>query len=142
MSFDVSRFFTVKPEDVEQVRPWLTPFLEDFARKTCLVTPEDVIAQAKSRDCQLWSYHDGEEFRGVVATRIHQTTLGQMCSLWVCIGLDATELMEGVHAEIEQWARGIGCYAMEIVGREGWQKKLPGYTRKAVVLEKRLQETH
>jgi hypothetical protein len=31
---------------------------------------------------------------------------------------------------------------MEIVGREGWQKKLPGYTRKAVVLEKLLQEVH
>lgn len=142
MTFDRSRIFTVKPEDVDAVRPWLEPFLAEFAQKTCLVAPEDVIRQAKQADCQLWSYHDGERFRGVVATRIHRTTLGHMCSLWVCIGLDADELMEGVHHEIEGWARGLGCYALEIVGRAGWLKKLPGYTRKAVVLEKRLQDVH
>lgn len=140
--FDHSRIFTIRPEDVDAVRPWLEPFLQEFERKTFLVTPEDVINQARSRDCQLWSYHDGERFRGVVATRIVPTSIGSVCSLWVCIGLDAVELMEGMHAEIENWARGLGCYAMEIVGREGWQKKLPGYTRKAIVLEKRLQEVH
>ncbi len=142
MSFKRANVFTVRPEDVDAVRPWLEPFLREFERKTCLVTPEDVIHQAKSRDCQLWSYHDGERFRGVVATRIHQTALGDLCSLWVCIGLDAIELMEGMHAEIENWARAIGCYAIEIVGREGWQKKLPGYTRKAIVLEKLIKERH
>jgi hypothetical protein len=142
VSFDPARLFTVRPEDVDVVRPWLEPFLREFERKTFLVTPEDVIAQAKARDCQLWSYHDGERFRGVVATRIQPTSLGSLCSLWVCIGLDADELMEGVHSEIEDWARRTGCYAMEIVGREGWQKKLPGYARKAVVLEKLLQDVH
>lgn len=142
MSFDASRVFTVRPEDVDAVRAWLDPFLAQFEQKTCLVSAEDVIRQARSRDCQLWSYHDGQAFRGVVATRIHTTTLGLLCSIWICIGVDATELMEGMHAEIERWARGIGCYAIEIVGREGWQKKLPGYTRKAIVLEKRLMGTH
>lgn len=141
MSFDVSRFFTVKPEDIEAVRPWLQPFLEEFARKTCLVSPDEVIEQAKRCDCQLWSYHDGERFRGVVATRIHTNAVGKVCSLWVAIG-DGPELFEGFHTEIERWARGIGCYALEIVGRAGWQRKLPGYTQTGVVLEKRLQETH
>lgn len=140
--FDHSRIFAVRPEDVDAVRPWLMPFLQEFERTTCLVSPEDVVSQAKSCECQLWSYHDGERFRGVVATRIQPTSLGSICSLWVCIGLDADELMDGMHAEIEHWARGIGCYAMEIVGRAGWQKKLPGYARKAVVLEKLLQERH
>lgn len=134
--------FTVRPQDVEAVRPWLQPFLEDFATKTCLVAAEDVIAQAKTCDCQLWSYHDGDKFRGVVATRIHTNTVGKVCSMWICIGLDAVELMEGVHGEIERWARGIGCYALEIVGRAGWQKRLPGYRRRAVVLEKHLTELH
>ena len=140
--FDQTRIFTVRPEDVDSVRPWLMPFLAQFERKTFLVTPEDVLNQAKARDCQLWSYHDGHQFRGVVATRIVPTSLGNLCSLWICIGLDADELMEGMHAEIENWARALGCYAMEIVGRAGWQKKLPGYTRKAIVLEKRLAEVH
>jgi hypothetical protein len=138
VNFDRANFFAIQPTDVDAVRPWLEPFLTEFAAKTALVGPEDVISQAKRADCQLWTYHDGQKFRGVVATRIHQTTIGRMCSLWVCIGLDADELMLGVHDEIETWARGIGCYALEIVGRAGWQKKLPGYTRKAIVLEKLL----
>lgn len=142
MSFDVARVFTVHPSTVDAARPWLVPFLEEFARATCLVSPEDVIRQAKDLDCQLWSYHDGENFRGVVATRIHTNAVGKVCSMWVCIGVDAEELMGGMHAEIERWARGIGCYAIEIVGRPGWQKMLPGYRRTAVVLEKRLTETH
>lgn len=142
MSFDARNFFAIQPQHVDAVRPWLQPFLEDFARKTCLVSAEDVMAQAKRCDCQLWSYHDGERFIGVAATRIHDTALGRMCSLWVCIGLDAEEYLTGCHQEIENWARGIGCYAIEIVGRAGWQKKLPGYTRTAVVLEKRLQGMH
>lgn len=141
MSFDLARFFTVKPQDVDAVRPWLEPFLQDFARVTCLVSPEDVIAQAKSADCQIWSYHDGERFRGIVVTRINTNAVGKVCSLWVAVG-DGAELIDGFHAEIEKWARGIGCYALEIVGRAGWQRKLPGYTRTAVVLEKRLQEVH
>lgn len=142
MSFDRAGIFTVPPNMVEASRPWLEPLLAEFARATCLVSPEDVIRQAKDLDCQIWSYYDGERFRGVVATRIHTNTVGKVCSLWVCIGIDAVELMEGVHAEIERWARSIGCYALEIVGRPGWQKALPGYHRTAVVLEKRLTETH
>lgn len=142
MNFDPRRIHSIRPQDIELARPWLEPLLGEFARKTCLVSAEDVLEQAKNCDCQLWSYFDGEQYRGVVATRIHKTTIGRICSLWVCIGVDATELMDGVYREIEHWARGIGCYAMEIVGREGWQKKLPGFTRKAIVLEKRLQEVH
>jgi hypothetical protein len=142
MNFDATRVFTVRPEDVDAVRPWLEPFLQEFEKKTCLVAPRDVLKQAKNRDCQLWSYHDGERFRGVVATRIHRTSLGSLCSIWICVGVDARELIDGMHAEIESWARRIGCYAIEIVGREGWQKTLPGYTRKAIVLEKRLVGTH
>lgn len=142
MSFDRANFFAIHPDTVDAARPWLEPLLVEFARKTCLVSAEDVIRQAKDSDCQLWSYYDGENFRGVVATRIHQTTIGRMCSMWVCVGLDAEELMLGVHEELEAWARSIGCYAMEIVGREGWQRKLPGYERKAVVLEKLLERGH
>lgn len=140
--FDSARFFAIRPNDVDAVRPWLTPFLDDFAKKTGLVSAEDVITQAKNADAQLWSYHDGVKFRGVVATRIHQTAIGRLCSLWVCIAPDGEELMEGFYSELENWARSIGCYALEIVGRAGWLKKLPGFSKKAVVLEKLLTEVH
>lgn len=142
MTFHRANVFTVRPEHVDAVREWLVPYLQEFERTTCLVAPEDVIQQAKSRDCQLWSYHDKGIARGVVATRIHTTSIGKLCSIWVCIGVDANELIDGMLEEIERWAANIGCYAIEIVGREGWRRRLKGYERKAVVLEKRLRECH
>lgn len=140
--FDLTRVFTVHPKDVDAVRPWLIPYLEKFASTTCLATPEDVIRQAKNCECQLWSYHDGEQFRGVVGTRIHEMARGKLCSLWLCVATEAPELMDGMFAEIERWARSIGCYGMEISGREGWLKKLPGFKKKAVLLEKIFVEMH
>lgn len=118
------------------------PLLERFAATTFLTTPEDVIRQAKECDCQLWSYHDGEKFVGVAGTRIHSNVLGKLCSLWLCVGTVEPDVMYGVFGEIEKWARSIGCYGMEISGREGWLRRLPGFTKKAVILEKRFAEIH
>jgi hypothetical protein len=134
--FEASRFFALQPKDIDEHSSWLRPFLEDFESKTHLVTADDVLEQAKRADAQLWSYYDGIRFRGVVATRIHKTSRGLMCNIWVCIGMDATELMDGVYQTLEDWARSLGCYAIEIVGRFGWERKLPGFKRTAIVLEK------
>ena len=138
MSFDRSRFFAVPSKGVEEARWWLEPLLEEFERATGFVTAEDVLNQAKAADCQLWSYHDGERFRGVVITRIHTLSRSKVCSLWGCLGIDATEIMEGVFAELESWALSIGCTDIEVVGRPGWIKKLPGFTCKAWMLQKSL----
>ena len=138
--FEPGKFFPIMPTAVEVARPYLEPWLREFEAKTCLVTAEDVFRQAKLGECQLWTYHDGE-FRGAVATRIYTNAVGRICQLWVCIGVDVDELIDGVYAQLERWARDSGCYAMEIVGRAGWERRLPGYKRKAVVLEK-LLESH
>lgn len=140
--FVSDNFFAIKSKDIDEVSYWVRPFLEEFERKTFLVSADDVLEQARNADAQLWSYFDGTSFRGVMATRIHKTSLGLMCNIWVCVGLDALELVEGSLQEVENWAKEIGCYAIEIVGREGWQKKVPGFTKKAIVLEKILARSH
>lgn len=137
--FDRFRFFAIQPGDVEQCREWLEPFLKDFEKLNGLVTAEDVLTQAKECHAQLWSYHDGERFCGVVITRIHTLARGKVCSLWGCIGINGAELMAGFYEQLEAWARSIDCIAMEIVGRAGWERKLPGFKRSAVLLEKSLR---
>lgn len=141
MNFDPANFFPVLPDQIQNARPHLEPWLARFDEVTRLVTPEDVFAQAARGDSQLWTYYDGE-FRGVLATRIFRTSVGKICNLWVCIGDDVEWLIAGVYSTLEMWARDNGCYAMEIIGRPGWQKVLPGFKRKAVVLEKIISEVH
>jgi hypothetical protein len=136
--------FAIQPHDVDPLTPWLMPFLERFATETTLTTPADVLEQAKDGRAQLWSYHDGAQFRGLVATRIHATQAGRICNFWVCVGVDTDELLDTMLGEIEPWARSQGCHVMEVVGRMGWARKLAsrGFERTAVVLEKRLAEVH
>lgn len=138
MSFDSRGFFAVQSKDVDAESWWIRPLLQEFERKTCLVSVEDVLSQARTADAQLWSYYDGERVRGVVATRLHKTARGLLCNIWICIGMDAVELIDGFYKEIEDWARSKDCFAIEVVGRPGWGKKLPGFKRTAIVLEKPL----
>jgi len=139
--FEPSKFFAIPSAEIDGVDHHLRPFLNEFERMTSLVSADDVLSQAKSADAQLWSYFDGE-FRGVMATRLHRSSLGLVCNIWVCVGFDVLEIVDGVMQEIEQWARSMGCHAIEIVGREGWEKKISGFKRKAIVLEKVLARAH
>jgi hypothetical protein len=134
--FDPGRAFAIPSERVQSARPWLMPFLEEFEREAQTMSAEDVFRQAASADAQLWSYYDGEKYRGVIATRIHPMARGSLCSIWVCYGLNAEELFDGMYQIIEDWAQSMGCYGIEIVGRPGWQRVLPGFKRRAVILEK------
>lgn len=140
--FDPGRFFAIRSADIESMRPFLEPLLRKFETETALATAESVLDAAKHADCQLWSYHDGKTLCGVIATEIKSGPGLKICVVWVCVGLDVLDLVDGVMTEIESWAKSIGCTAMEIVGRPGWQKFVRGYRRSAVVLEKSLLEAH
>lgn len=139
--FDSQRFFPIVPEQLNSAWPKVAPLVEMFSRATCMVTPEEVLRQATRGDCQLWAYHD-TEFRGIVATRIYPDAVGDVCELWLCFGKDVDALIDGAVEMIERWATDNGCYKTKIIGREGWQRRLTGYKRTAIVLEKSLVEVH
>lgn len=50
-------------------------------------------------------------------------------------GGDLDELRE-LEARIDEERRAQGVRRLQIIGREGWRRALPGYSLKAVVLEK------
>lgn len=136
--YQADRFSGIPSGDVERLSPVLMPLLRKFEQSTALVTAEEVIAQAKRKACQLWVYHDGEMLRCVVATSVNEGLNRKGCLVWICVGHEFLELAEGVLSEIEEWAKSIGCTAMEIVGRAGWSKVIRGYRKAGVVFEKSL----
>lgn len=140
--FHKQGFFGIQAAEIEHMQPFLMPLLKEFEKLTGLTTAEEILAQAKRRDAQLWSYHDGHELRGVIATTVKAGIGCQICTIWVCYANGGPELYDGVLDEIEKWAKSIGCTTMEIVGREGWARVARGYIKTAVVLEKSLLETH
>lgn len=142
MSFDPSRFFPILPDQVERAAPHLLHLLQELESETVLAKAADVIAKAKSGDVQLWTYHDGTRFVGVVATRIFEDAVGKVFNAWLCYGQDCKELLSECEGVLARFAADMGCYDMEIVGRRGWLRVLDGYEEKAVVMHKLLVGTH
>jgi hypothetical protein len=130
--------FTVKSHEVPEYRRHFGPALAAIERRTKLVTAADVLDQSGAGQAQLWGYAEGGQVTFAAATRVHEMAQGKLCTIWVGAGAGTPEVFRAVHDAIESWALSIGCFALEIVGREGWQKLIPGYTREAVVLVKPL----
>lgn len=133
--------FTVQSHEVPEYRAHFEPALRAIER-TRVVTADDVLEQSEAGQAQLWGYAQDGKVTFAAATRIHELARGKLCSIWVGAGSGNPEVFREVHSHIEQWARSIGCYALEIVGRKGWLKVLPGYTDEAVVLVKPLERVN
>lgn len=134
----MGQVFTVKSHEVPEYRRHFEPALAAIERRTKLVTAADVLDQSGAGQAQLWGYAKNGQVTFAAATRVHEMAQGKLCTIWVGAGEGTPEVFRQVHDAIESWALSIGCYALEIVGREGWQRLIPGYTREAVVLVKPL----
>jgi hypothetical protein len=86
----------------------------------------------------VWGYQDNGAIRGVCITQIYQHLRGKYCAVFVAVG-DLMPILHDGLALIEDWARGLDCAAIEIIGRKGWLRVLPEYRERAVVLEKNLK---
>lgn len=75
---------------------------------------------------------------GVVVTQVYPTMRGDICCIWGACGTAPKSVILEVYAHIEAWARNLGCFALEIHGRRGWERMLKGFTKTAVILEKPL----
>ena len=134
--------FTVLSHEVDEYRQHFEPVLKQIDGMSDQVTSEDVFRQVASAHAQLWGWAEDGEVKAAVSTRIYEMAKGKLCHIWICIGYGYKDQLLKMHDEIEAWARSMGCYAIEIVGREGWMKDLDGYKKTAVVMEKPLTKVH
>ena len=94
----------------------------------------DVRLDLNAAQAQAWVLGDRA---GVVITRIenfHDTRWGL---IWIAAG-EGIEHAPSVLEPIEAWFKSMGCSRVEISGRKGWERILPDYDFKAVVLVKEL----
>jgi hypothetical protein len=106
--------------------------LERAARRTDGGTEEEVIRTLLRGDAQLWSIFDSKEGlpsvapqerrRGAVTTQI--TLIGEKgCRLWLVGGSGMAEWAGAFLAEVEPWARSLGCtHVWGTQSRAGWRR--------------------
>lgn len=75
--------------------------------------------------------------RSAVVTQIHEHPTGRVLRIWLAGG-NLGELLHFLPAA-DNYARTQGCKQVEIEGRPGWERVLPGYAKQRVILVKELE---
>ena len=84
---------------------------------------------------QLWV--DSSPITAICITEIVVYPATKRCNIFLLAGHDIDAWIWQLPA-LESWAREKGCSAMELQGRPGWERILPGYVKTAVHLRKAL----
>jgi hypothetical protein len=101
---------------------------------------EDVFAALRRREMQLWVLRAGEGLVGALVTEIVRWPRRAVCRLVLAGAEDGwREEWLPLRGFLECWARAEGCASIEIYGRAGWARLVPG-ARRRVVLEWDLTE--
>jgi len=128
----------VHPDLLEQAWPAVEPLIARVCKYGGEWEPSTVLMRCLQNTAQLWVVFD--ESRPVVAavTEIIDKDLRRDCNIWLCAGSYSDQARDSLLREVEDWARRAGCERIQLVGRRGWEKKMPAYRRTRIVLEKRL----
>jgi hypothetical protein len=128
--------FTLQSHEIDEHWFWIERFLRRVENPDW--TLEQVRTDLKAAKAQAWVLGDGRSAPiGLVITRVenfHETRWGLV---WIAAGkgIEHVPMMLG---HIERWFKEKGCARSEIAGRKGWERVLPDYGFKAVVLSKEL----
>jgi hypothetical protein len=111
---------------------WISAALE-YTGEPPTHTLEDVRDEVLSGRFQFWP-----GARSAVVTEIAQYPRVKAVRIFLAGG-DLSEL-QLIETEICDWAKHIECSRVEIAGRAGWQRALPGYVRASTWLAKDIRE--
>lgn len=139
--YDSDRLFIVPPEMVAETWPHIEHLAKRFESETQTMTADLIRARAEDGTAQLWGYQQGEEVKGIGVTEICEHHTGRFLRVMAIAG-DLDPVLPEIAGLVERWARDMGCVAMEINGRRGWVRVLPGYKLRAYVIEKDLRTVH
>lgn len=122
--------------------PLAIPHIERvLARGNAMMTLDDVREFVASELMQLWVLWDDRQakVRGAGVTEICIYPRAKTC---ICRLFSADDDMRAQWLPklgvIEEWAKAKGCDAVEVIGRPGWRRILPGYRQCHVTLRKDL----
>jgi hypothetical protein len=115
-------------EEWARCAPWISAALA-HAWETSSV--DDVRRRVDEGKAQFWPFEGC-----AIITEIIQYGRIKAIRVWLAGG--SLQAIGDASILLEEWALNQGCECVEIVGRVGWEKALPDYKKKAVVLVKEI----
>lgn len=127
----------IAPDQVREFWPHVAPLIRRSVERADLGSFAAVEHGVLAGDYLLWLVHDGSRIFAAVLTALETTELRTVCNIVACGGSEMNRWL-GLLPQIEAYAAAEGCAAVRIIGREGWQRVLPAYRKRRVVLERTL----
>ena len=132
-----TRLTLVDPENIEDAWRKAAPFLLPAIQMGDEYDPEQVLQAIRAGEMQLAEFDNHNAYLAMVTDGItHQNGRKTMRIIFAGgYGLD-TVLPDGMRM-IQEAARRSGCHSVELIGRDGWQRKLAdyGFRKKAIWME-------
>jgi hypothetical protein len=130
-------------EDVEKLWQFVLPLIRSACDAvTTELTPDFIREEALADRRTLWVIFDTDDpfgpFLATWVTGQRQTNKGQVLFIEACGGRDMHRWLPDCLDELEAQAKAIGIHRIEIEGRRGWKRVLPGYREARIVLTKDL----
>ena len=99
---------------------------------------DDVKTACKSGEAQLWCGVGPAGLEMVAVTEIRKQPRIKTMRVWLLAGSDAPGWIVDRLSAIEEWARNAGCSRLDMLGRKGWLRRLPGWSHSHVVMSKEI----
>jgi hypothetical protein len=126
----------VDPARINEVWPHVKGSIEGAFNKVDIGRFDELEKDVLNGDALLWLIHrDG--LRAVVVTQIILSQRSKVCMVSALVGAGRDEWLH-LERKIADYAKGMGCASMRMVGRRGWKRVLTNYAEIGVVLERRL----
>ena len=104
---------------------------------------EEVMAGIEAGNLVAWVATEGTRLHSVTVVEIIEGGKARQCFIRHCARADGgapiAEWLQFLPV-IEAWAASQGCASIELIGRAGWERMLPGFEKKAVLLRKSLNQ--
>jgi hypothetical protein len=128
----------VPPDRVAALWPHVAPDIARAMARGGMGRFADVEADVLGANAYLWLALHADAILAAAVTKVTQEEGGaRLCTIVACGGRDWPRFGVLI-AGLEDYARAEGCARIEICGRPGWQRRLPGYRTVKVVMRKAL----
>lgn len=130
----------IRGDVIGEAWPHMEPWFISACRAVATsLTPDLILYRATARQYDLWAIYDKHHplpLLGAAATALREVNGETIAHIEAIAGRDANRWMRPALDEYEALARKNGISRIEIEGRLGWQRRLPGYKPVRIVMTK------
>ena len=127
----------VDPAQVATLWPHASHLIRRAMERGGMGRFEDVERDVLSANAYLWLAIEAGSVLAAAVTQVTQQKDHRLCTIVACGGHD-WKRWGALIAGLETYARAENCRRMEIAGRPGWLRRLPGYRLVKIVIRKDL----